>query len=693
MMLRSAGVGLNGAGKASKSESDRKAYRSACSTANKLIIKSSAESNLECIKDASKNPKRLWSKIKSLLHSSPPVEQLSPSLSQPLANSLASFFCQKIVALKESISSKLHNGPLPFDFDQSHAADLLSDFAPVTPAEVTRLLQSMSNKSSQLDYIPTSLLKSCADTFSLLISHLANLSFSQATFPTSFKLALISPLLKKPGLSKSDPSNFRPISNLNTIGKILERLALARLFLHVSVSPSFSPFQSAYRKFHSTETALLKLANDIFDNIDSGKITILTALDMSAAFDTLDHATLLHRLKHTFGLSGFVISWIQSYLFSRSSFVKIDSSSSPITTILTGVPQGSVLGPLLFVLFISPIANVINPGQACNNLVSFHQYADDTQLYIGANSSSLPSQIASIESCTLRVHNWLLNNGLHLNPSKSEAIAFFNPRSKPLQTLAESVESISVAGSPIKLQTSIKNLGVYLDSRLSFDKQVSETCKASYFHIRALRHIRSSLTAEAAKTVATAIVGSRLDYCNSLLAGTSVSNLSRLQLVQNTLARVVAQKSRFDHITPVLSELHWLPVRHRINFKIAAITHTVLQSQQPSYLAALIPRYAPVRSLRSSSSSSICVPLRKTSMAASRSFSSVAPKIWNALPGHLSSIPTLPAFRRALKHHFFLSAYPGSRASGGITPSERITLRVTTPPAAIVLIENTMPSS
>ena len=368
--------------------------------------------------------------------------------------SLAPFFCQKSVALKESISSKLHRGPSPFDFDQPHPTKLLSDFAPVTPAEVTQLVHSMSNKSSQLDYIPTSLLKSGADTFSLLISHLANLSFSQATFPTNFKLALISPLLKKPGLSKSDPSNFRPISNLNTIVKILERLALARLFPHVSVSPSFSPFQSAYRKFHSTETALLKLTNDILENIDSGKITILTTLDMSAAFDTLDHATLLHRLEHTFGLSGFVISWIQSYLFSRSSFVKIYSSSLPVTTILTGVPQGSVLGPLLFVLFISPIANVINPGQASNNFVSFHQYADDTQLYIGAYSSSLVSLIASIESCTLRVHDWLLNNALHLNPSKSEAITFFNPRSKPLQNLAESIETISVAGSPIKPWTS-----------------------------------------------------------------------------------------------------------------------------------------------------------------------------------------------------------------------------------------------
>ena len=168
---------------------------------------------------------------------------------------------------------------------------LHSDFTPVTPAEVSQLLRSMSNKSSPLDYIPTSLLKSCADTFSILISHLANQSFTQATFPSKFKLALISPLLKKSGLPKSDLANFRPISNLNTIGKILERLALARFFLHISKSPSFSPLQSAYRKFYSTETALLKLTNDIMETIDSGKITILTALDMSAAFDTLDHVT------------------------------------------------------------------------------------------------------------------------------------------------------------------------------------------------------------------------------------------------------------------------------------------------------------------------------------------------------------------------------------------------------------------
>ena len=195
---------------------------------------------------------------------------------------------------------------------------------------------------------------------------------------------------------------------------------------------------------------------------------------------------------------------------------------------------------------------------------------------------------------------------------------------------------------------------------MSFDKQVSETCKASYFHIRALRHIRSSLTTEACKTIAAAIVGSRLDYCNSLLADTSLSNLACLQLVQNTLARVVTEKSRFCRITPVLSDLYWLPVRYRIDFKIATITFKVLQFQQPSYLAALIPQYVPTRSLRSSPSLSIRVPSRKTTTAKSKSFSSVASYLWNKLPCHLSSISTLPAFRKRLKHHLFSSAFPGN---------------------------------
>ena len=172
------------------------------------------------------------------------------------------------------------------------------------------------------------------------------------------------------------------------------------------------------------------------------------------------------------------------------------------------------------------------------------------------------------------------------------------------------------------------------------------SCRSSYFYIRALRHILSTLTTDAAKTVASAMVGSHLDYyCNSLLAGTSVQNLSRLQLVQNTLARVIAQTPRYCHITLVLIDLHWLPVRQRIEFKLATTAFKVLHYQQPSYLAEILLRYTPSRSLRSSASTTICVPVTETSMVFSKSFSSVASDIRNKLSGHLIVIcPNSPGF-------------------------------------------------
>ena len=228
--------------------------------------------------------------------------------------------------------------PNPF-CSQPHRNELLSDFTPVTPAEVSKLLQSMSNKSSQLDYIPTSLVKSC-DTFSIIISHLANLSFNQATFPSKFKLALISPLLKKPGLPKFELSNFIPISNLNTIGKNARTSRPGSTFssyIHIS---QFLPFavclsQIPFDWDRSAQTLERHHGNYwLWKNHYSD----CSLTDMSAAFDTPDQATLLHRLQHTFDLSGYyIISWVRSYLTNCTSFVKIDSSSSPNTTICTGV--------------------------------------------------------------------------------------------------------------------------------------------------------------------------------------------------------------------------------------------------------------------------------------------------------------------------------------------------------------------
>ena len=168
----------------------------------------------------------------------------------------------------------------------------------------------------------------------------------------------MTPIIKRHGLDDTDPANYRPISNLNTVSKIVERLLLAILTPHVVSSPSYNSLQSAYRRLHSTETALLKMTNDIYEAMDDGRTALLVALDMSAAFDTIDHTTLVDRLQHTFGVSGKVLRWVASYLHDWSTFVKLGSGQSTTAGCKVGVPQGSALGPLLFTLFVGPLANV-----------------------------------------------------------------------------------------------------------------------------------------------------------------------------------------------------------------------------------------------------------------------------------------------------------------------------------------------
>src|SRR5664279_410316 len=234
----------------------------------------------------------------------------------------------------------------------------------------------MPAKSSPMDTVPTSVIKTCAESFSLLIARLAALSFDEGKFPTKFKQAIVTPLLKKDGLDEKVFANYRPISNLNTISKIIERLFMSRLVDHVKLSSNYNRLQSAYRRGHSTETALLKLLNDVYSAADNGFRTALIQLDLSAAFDTIDINTLLRRLRFAFGISGSALNWIASYTNGRKQSVRVDQQQSLYATLEHGVPQGSVLGPLLFTLYVSSVAHAIGSFS-----VDHAQYADDTQLY------------------------------------------------------------------------------------------------------------------------------------------------------------------------------------------------------------------------------------------------------------------------------------------------------------------------
>jgi len=199
-----------------------------------------------------------------------------------------------------------------------HPSSHLTSLTPVTVAEVERLIQTAPTKTFPLDILPTHLLKQCSPKLSTVIAHLANRSFETSRFLSSLKFGLVTPLLKKPGLDVTDYKNFRPITNLTTVSKILERLALAWFKPHIIWSPNYSPLQSAYRAAHSTETALVRVVDDILSCIDSGSVVAVVGLDISAAFYTVCHQTLVNRLELEFGIRGSALTRVASYLSDRS---------------------------------------------------------------------------------------------------------------------------------------------------------------------------------------------------------------------------------------------------------------------------------------------------------------------------------------------------------------------------------------
>ncbi len=252
-----------------------------------------------------------------------------------------------------------------------------------------------------------------------------NQSLQSGHVPSALKTAIIRPLLKKPTFDPQTLANYRPISNLPFLSKVLEKVVARHLQDHLKCNNIFEKFQSGFRSAHSTETALVRVTNDLLMTADAGSPSLLVLLDLSAAFDTVDHGILLNRLHHSVGLNNTVLCWFESYLTDRSESVAMGSSRSRSHAVDCGVPQGSVLGPILFILYMLPLGKVISRLG-----ISFHCYADDTQLcmkryssVIIFNNSKPHSRLSGGDKA------WMNQNFLQLNSSKTEAILIGSPSS------------------------------------------------------------------------------------------------------------------------------------------------------------------------------------------------------------------------------------------------------------------------
>ena len=298
-------------------------------------------------------------------------------------------------------------------------------------------------------------------------------------------------------------------------------------------------------------------------------VTLLVLLDLSSAFDTLNHQTLLNTLHSEFGIDGTALLWFKSYLFNRSQQVSIHGKLSQKFDLDGGVPQGSCLGPLLFILYTSSLFKVIE-----TQLPNVHCYADDTQLYLSFCPNAVSSQasaLSAMEGCIHVVRKWMLGNGLMLNDGKTEFIILGTRQ----QLAKVNIDGIKVGSSRVSPTPIVRNLGAWFDANMTMASHITKTCATAFYYLHNIRRIRKYLSRQCTETLIHSFISSRLDYCNSLLYGLPDIQINQLQRVQNSCARLVCNALKYCHITPLLIDLHWLPVRFRIDFKILLITYKI----------------------------------------------------------------------------------------------------------------------
>lgn len=611
-----------------------------------MIVKAKAAHYKEML--GSSDMKSCFQIMDSLLNNS---ERKLPSSKNmtTLCNDFVSFFCHKVSSIQNDIKHLLIDEKISADDNtilKVDCKDHLKQLKPCSMSELRSIIGSSRPKTCMLDNTPTKIIKSSIDVHLPFLMDIVNASFRDGCFPRSLREAVVTPLIKKANLDAQVMKNYRPVSSTPFLGKIIEKVALLRLNEHLTANGLHEELQSAYKAKHSTETALLKVQHDITTVLDNNQAVLLMMLDLSAAFDCIDHMSLISLLEHEYGVKDLALSWFHSYLTDRRFRVCIDGTSSEPTHLWCGVPQGSVLGPVLFTLYTSPLCRILE-----KHGVHYHKYADDIQIYLPFNPSKPGDQGCAVNcllQCFADIRQWMFLHQLKLNSNKTELIYF----SSKYNIKKIDIDSVIIGDHSITPAKTVRNLGVVWDNHMSLNDQVTSVCASCNFHLHRLSSIRRYLTPDAARCAVQAFITSRLDYCNSLLLGLPHTQTARLQRIQNKAARFVSRSKKYDHISPVLQSLHWLPILYRIRFKIMVLVYKIINGLAPIYLIRLLQPYKRDSRLRQVHSTTLHEPVSKRLIGKS-AFGITAPSEWNKLPPAIRSARTLFSFKNALKAFYF----------------------------------------
>ena len=506
---------------------------------------------------------------------------------------------------------------------------------PVNCDQIVLTVNDMKNKQSHgNDGITTRFLKDSLSVLTFYITIIVNTSIVTGKIPKKWKHAIVCPLYKKG--DTDDRSNFRPISLLPVLSKVLEKVVSTQTYDFMFENNLFSKTHHGFLKHLSTETALNVIMEEMLEHIDQNEINLLTLCDLSKAFDSVSHAILLEKLD-SLDIDTF---WFENYLCERTQSVKINNHISEPKSIAYGVPQGSILGPLLFNIYVNDLKSNL---EDCFLV----QYADDSQFLISGKAEEIIDIVETCENKLNIVMHYFAENGLKLNGEKTQFL--FTGSRQNISKIPDDI-CIQVGSSQVKPSTTVKNLGVILDQFLSFDDHIRGMCSKANGILYFLNRNKEYLNKESRKVVVESLINSIFNYCSTVWSVCGKTSLSKLQKIQNFAAKVATGKGRkYDHATPLINELGWLKLEDKVVYDLCIYVFNIINEETPNWVTDF-RKVSDHINRQTRQSNDLLVPRKRTKIA-DRANSVRGAKQWNELPAEIRNTNVKSKFKKGLFAH------------------------------------------
>lgn len=581
------------------------------------------------IKENSGDPKKMWKILKEVSQTENKLQYVEPEfLNQNKANNFNSYFATIGTKIQKKLNIKEKTAP--------NKSTEKFNFTPESEEKIIKLIDRIrTDVAVGYDNINAKLIKDTKATISKTLTKLVNISYEKSTFPNCLKKAIVRAIYKKDNTEEA--SNYRPLSILSVLSKVFERSATDQLISYLERNQLLNETQHAYRKNHSTHTCLSEALNYIYEENDKGNLVGIASLDLSKAFDTINHSHLIHKLSK-FGIGKNSLNWCESYLTKRTQRTKFKKFMSEETIVTAGVPQGSILGPVLFICFTNDLPETF---QNCKII----SYADDTQILVSARTYKQIKKL--LESLINSAQTWYTENSLLINASKSE-VMIITRRTQREKMHIDVTEEGTI--KQLELQENIKVLGIHIDCELNWNKQVNEVNKKASYAARNLSRINQLIPIKARSILYNSLVATHLNYADTVWGGCGSKNQNKLQRTQNSAVKSLLGMKKHESASEALKKANMIPLEEKRKIHEGVYVHKALKGNLPTATCRKYREQQSQMNNRSTVKKILTIPKHRRELYKNSPFYRTI-ITWNNIPQEIKNSETTTNFKQRYQSH------------------------------------------